>query len=585
MLRGGRDAASRRGATSSRAVIAWAVVPAIESPVEPAHPRHRAPPRGAHAPPARRREGDPRRGRRGNRARARPPRRERPAGPARGADLGATRASCRAPCSSASPTRARRSTCSPSRGGATFPSPRSSARAGPGRLRLRRPGPRQPRRDRARGRGRGRRRRASARRARRTSFIRAPCAEAPAASCACPVSGRVSFEPFAADAKAAGRRDLRGRRPSEARTSSTAPLDPRSVARGRRRGHGPAGRRLPVPRPAAHDPDAGAGGFFERRRGHGAAALLAFAPAAFSARGLTPAAGLARRDDLLLPVAGALHSENTSAWNDPDARARVAPGVRRKARPCARPPGETARGRIPTPSRPGAGGARAGRGTRGSGRPARPRCPRDPRSAGARSGPRSRWRSAGSSAASSGGNRGSSKAARRAYSATTRVRSPSGASVPMQPRRSPVLVQRDEEAARLAEGLRPVRRRAAAAASPRKCASRRPAGQSAAGPARPPRKAPCRHAHDRRLARRPSAPPAATRGTLDDRLAERHRGCPSKKWSAPGITTMRCPSRRGTARGPRAVRRVALADDEERGDGGHAARGAPTRSRAAGRAR
>ena len=142
--------------------------------------------------------------------RARAPRRERPPGPPRGGGRRRARGSSRARCSSGWPTRRRRSTCSPSRGGATCPWPRSSA---------------------------GRARSSFSSACRIPGNLGAVVRVAEATGCAgvvaaagsadffhpravrasagsvlrIPVSGRVSFEPFARDARAGGPRPLRRR--------------------------------------------------------------------------------------------------------------------------------------------------------------------------------------------------------------------------------------------------------------------------------------------------------------------------------------------------------------------------------------
>ena len=179
--------------------------------------------------------------------------------------------SSRAPCSSGSPTRRRRSTCSRSLAAATCRSPRSSGRPGPVVFLF---GVQDP--------------------GNLGAIVRVAEAAGAAGVVAAPGSADF-FHPASrprerrqrpADpglgarlvravrggregGRALDRGSGRGRRRGSLRRSPRAGVR----ARGRRRGTGPSRGRVPLPRPAAHDPDAGARRLAERRRGGGAGAL------------------------------------------------------------------------------------------------------------------------------------------------------------------------------------------------------------------------------------------------------------------------------------------------------------------------
>ena len=171
-----------------------------------------------------------------------------------------------------------------------------------------------------------------------------------------PVSGRVSFEPFAA--RREGRRPRRLRRRRRRRRgpvlgAARPALGPRD--RGRRRRA--AGRRLPLPRAQAHDPDAGAGGLFERRRCHGAAAVLPFPEEGEGRRGgLNPPPRGPRGATIFFCRLPVPFIPRTPPRRTPTAGRRRRATRRAPARPCGRPRRGNARRRIPTPRRPAAAG-------------------------------------------------------------------------------------------------------------------------------------------------------------------------------------------------------------------------------------
>ena len=393
--------------------------------VESARPRNPPRARRAHALPARGREADPRGGLRRTRARARAARRRAcdragsPRPPAARPRL-VSRAVLERLADSKTPQHllaiARRR---------DVPVAEILGRPGPRRLSLRPPGPGQPRRRRARRRG-GRRARASPRPPGSADFFHPRAVRASAGSVLrIPVSGRVSFEPFARDAKEAGR-VICGAVPSGGDDPFRAPPPADSVLVIGSEGAGlPAGayryldRRLTIPMaPPVDSLNAAV-----------AAALLLYAARrrGFRRRPRPETSRRARRG-----------SRQASAR-----KAGLAAGLLRGTAPA----------RSPTPSPPAAGAGRASRALRRSARRARSRRRPGPRPARGADSTEISISHRGSSSRSSGGNRGSSNAARRANSATTRVRSPSGESVPMQPRSWPGERQRHEEAARLPEGL------------------------------------------------------------------------------------------------------------------------------------
>ena len=333
-----------------------------------------------------------------------------------------------------------------------------------------------------------------------TSSTRGRSARAPGAFCGSPFPGASPSSRSRATREAAGRVALRrraiGRRRSVRRAAAA-----RVRHRRRRRGTGTAGRRLPLPRPAPHDPDAAARRFPERRGGDGAPALLG-AALALPRRPRPETSRRARRDR---------------------ARRRAADP------PCGTLPRETARRRSPTRWPPAAGAGRAARAPRRSARRARSRPRPDPRavSGGAEHGDLDP--AFAELFGFRGGNRGSSKAARRANSAATRVRSPSGderadAAAELAGHR-----QRDEEAARRPERL------GAVGGQPRGRLAAEMRGQRLA---REPQQIAAR-LRPRALRRRSSGLPPAPRFARENPRSPPRApgGGPAKKWSAPAIST------------------------------------------------
>ncbi len=401
---------------------------------------------------------------------------------------------------------ARPSICSPSPGGATCPSPRSSG----GRARSSSSSASRTPATSARSSGsaeaaglRGSRRGA---RDPPTSSTRARCAASAGSVLRIPVSGRVSFEPFARDAKEAGR-VLCGAVPSGGE-------DPFGLAAARRLGARHRRRREPgLP--------AGAYRYLDRRF------TIPMRPPVDSLNAAVAAA-------LLLYASRFAHGRRVLFSEDlrlksPDARFRLAPGVRaagppsaaglRRNRAAVEPPlrRDLRQEEAPPSASLDDQAVAADHDLLG-----RPRS-----AAGAVSTEISMWHSGSSPARRAAGNRGSSNAARSANSATTRVRSPSGESVPMQPRSSSALLQRHEETARLRRTSPPGPRRGAAAA-PRGSAPRASRARARAGRCR----ASCgeRRGHGRHAV--PASTGSAARNSAI--ASSSSSSFPSKKWSAPG---------------------------------------------------